>query len=262
VSTIPKSEGSLVAHDFPDLIQALHAYGWSGTLTLTHGGIGKSVVVEGGRLVFASSSGADDRLGELLLRQGRVGLRQLLDAGRAVVPGKRLGTILVENGVLDAKELVRTVVQHSQEIIYSLFQWTEGRYRLQEGPPATSEAITLKMSTASIILEGIRRIDSWGRIDRGCGGIEAQYLRTDDYEARTADMNLSFEKLSLLTTLNGIRSVGQICEESSLPDFEICRCLWAFRVIGAVERLEAEGTSHEASVEDDGLTDMLASEVS
>ena len=95
-----KLQGSLVEHDFPRLVQALHERQWTGVLTLTRAGVGKSVVVQDGRMVFASSSSRDERLGELMLRRGRITLRQLADAGKALVPGKRLGTVLVEQGAL------------------------------------------------------------------------------------------------------------------------------------------------------------------
>src|SRR5262245_33816857 len=88
-----KQQGSLAERDFPELIHDLHRQRWTGVLTLTHVGIGKSVLVQEGRLVFASSSSPDDRLGELLLRRGRVTLRQFVDAGKAVGPGKRLGAV-------------------------------------------------------------------------------------------------------------------------------------------------------------------------
>src|SRR5512145_2327044 len=117
-----KPQGSLAERDFAELIHDLHRQRWTGVLTLTHMGIGKSVTVQEGRLVFASSSSPDDRLGELLLRRGRLTLRQFVDAGKAVAPGKRLGTVLVEQGVLPPKDLVKSVVEHTQEIIYGLFQ--------------------------------------------------------------------------------------------------------------------------------------------
>ena len=142
-------------------------------------------------MVFASSSSPDERLGELLLRRGRITPRaSSRTAGKALVPGKRLGTVLVEQGALSPKDLVRSVVEHTQEIIYGAFQWTEGQYRLQEGGD-TTEAITLKISTPDLILEGIRRIDSWTRIDRAVGGLRrALRARAADYEARLRSVSL------------------------------------------------------------------------
>jgi len=252
-----KLSGSLAESDFSDLVQRLYERRWTGTLTLTHAGVAKSVIVQDGRMVFASSTDRDERLGELLLRLGRISLRQLVNAGQGIVPGKRLGAVLVEQGVLPPRDLVRSVVDHTQEIIYGAFTWTEGHYRLQEGPPP-AEAITLRISTPDIILEGIRRIDSWSRIERGVGGPEAVYTRTEDYESILAQMNLSFERLSLLTSLNEPKSVEAICTESSLPDFEVCRTLWAFRVLGVVWRSDVPAPAEASEPEDEGLGFVLA----
>jgi len=253
-----KPEGSLAERDFPELVHDLHRERATGLLTLAHAGVGRSVTVQDGRLVFASSSSPDDRLGELLLRRGQISLRQYIDAGRAIVPGKRLGAILVEQGVLTPKGLVRAVVEHTQEIIYGAFQWTEGHYRFRVGT-SSSEAITLKISTPELILEGIRRIESWSRVARGAGGIEARYARSEQYEATLAQMSLSFEKLSLLTELNAALNVEAICHTSTLSDFDVCRTLWAFRVLGVVRRLDApQATAPQA--EDEGLGAVLGQE--
>jgi hypothetical protein len=254
-----KPEGSLAGRDFAELVHDLHRERSTGLLTLTHVGVGRSVLVQEGRLVFASSSSPDDRLGELLLRQGQISLRQYVDAGKAIGPGKRLGAILVEQGVLTPKGLVKGVVEHTQEIIYGAFQWTEGHYRFQPGtsPP---EAITLKISTPDLIIEGIRRVQSWSRISRGVGDLTARYERADDYEATLAQMGLSFEKLSILTSLNGTQDVEAICSTSTLPDFEVCRTLWAFRVLGVIRRVDVVQPQAQTPGEDEGLGFVLAGE--
>jgi hypothetical protein len=228
--------GRLADHEFADLVAEVHERNWSGLLTLNHTGVEKSMRVQGGRLVFASSSSRDDRLGELLLRKGRITLHQYVAAGRAITKGKRLGAVLVEQGALDAKELVKAVVEQTQEIIYSAFQWTEGLYHLTEAAD-TSESIMLRLSTPDVILEGVRRVEEWSRIEKGVGGLEARYRRADAYEETLDRMTLSLEKLSLLTALEDDQDVGSICQQSTLSHFEVCRTLWAYRVIGVITRV-------------------------
>lgn len=252
-------EGSLARRDFPELVRALHERRWSGQLLLTSGGLAKSIQVQEGQLVFASSTDPDDRLGELLLRRGRLGLKDYIEAGSAVGPGRRFGAILVERELLAPQELVRYVIEHTREIIYGAFRWTEGRYRLDEGA-GSDEAIKLKMSTPDIILQGIRRIDQWSRIGRGCGGLEAVYQRAEDYEAVAAEMELSFEQLSLLTGLNEPTRIEDLCRDSALPDFEVCRTLWAYRVIGAAWRLDDGRSESGGELEDEGLGFVLNEE--
>jgi hypothetical protein len=245
-----KAEGSLAERDFPSLVHSIAEDRWTGVLTLTNAGVGRSVTAQDGRIVFASSSSADDRMGPLLLRRGRITLRQLAAAAGMVCPGKRLGAVLVEQGVLSPRDLIAAVVEHTQEIVYGAFQWTEGHYRLQAGAPS-SEAITLKLSTPDIILEGIRRIESWARIDAAVGGIDAVYERVPGYEATLLGMRMPAEKAAVLRRLDAPAPVVSLCGDPALPDFELCRTLWAFRVIGLVRRVDPAAAA--AEVEDESL---------
>jgi hypothetical protein len=252
----PRSQGNLADRDLPDLVQDLSRVRWTGVLVLGRMGVEVRLSFQDGGMVFASSSDPDSRLGTRLLRRGALTLRQLADAAKAIVPGKRLGTILVEQGSLVPKDLVRAVVDQTQEIIYGAFQWTEGEYRLDDGA-GSSESITLNINTPSIILEGIRRIESWGRIERAVGGLDARYVRCSGQEATIRQMALEPEPVALLGLLEEVRDVEFLCARSGLPDFEACRTLWAFRVIGLIRR--AEGSAPRPLDDDDGLEYVLSS---
>jgi hypothetical protein len=70
------------------------------------------------------------------------------------------------------------------------------------------------------------------------GTLETRYQRTDRYEAALKQMTLSPDKLALLTGLTGVEDLGTMCRRSNMPHFEACRTVWAFRVIGAIRRLD------------------------
>ncbi len=69
--------------------------------------------------------------------------------------------------------------------------------------------------------------------------MDTRYLRTRGYEKVLGEMTLSLEKLSLLTGLEVVQEVDSICANSTLSHFEVCRTLWAYRVIGVVQRLRS-----------------------
>jgi hypothetical protein len=242
-----KSEGRLDEQDLPDLIQELSRERWTGTLRLENDEQRIGVVAEDGQLVFASSSNPDYRLGPRLLRRGVITLRQMEDAGRSMSPGKRFGTVLVEKGFLEGKELVRGVVDQTRDIILLAFQWSAGRYRLEPGAPA-GEAITLDISTPQLILDGISQIEAWSRVDRGCGGLGARYAAVPGGEALFNQLTLDVDQAALTRAAKQARDVESLCAESVLNHFEVCRTLWAFRVIGLVKRLE-----HSVPLDEDGL---------
>lgn len=264
VSPLPEApaplpeEGLLSEHDLAEVIEELHRRRWSGQLTLSHQGSEVRITVKDGRLVFASSSNPDHRLGELLLRRGVVGLRALTDASGEVQPGKRLGTVLVEKGLLEPKELVRSVVDQTQENIYRVFQWTGGHFRLKQGSEA-AESITLNISTPDLILEGIRRIEAWSRIKKGIGDLATCYVCCEGHEAVARQMQLTAEQRALLDALRRPASVEALCAGSPLRDFEVCQALWAFRAIGLVRRAPPAAAG-VALLDDEGLGEVLGAE--
>ncbi len=229
-------EASLAERDLPDLVLLLQEQEWTGLLSLHRGLTTKSITVEKGRLVFATSSDPDERLGVLLLRRGQISLRQLVDAGARVSAGKRLGTLLVEDGVLAPKALVRAVIETSREIILHAFTWAEGRYKLEAGQ-RPEEAITLNIDPPQLILQGIKRIESWKRIERAVGGLEARYRARREAAPVLQKLALDADERGVADRLAEARSVEHLCAWSKLSSFAVCRLLWALRVVGFAERL-------------------------
>ena len=255
-----KNEGTLDGLDVADLVQDIGTHRFSGRLLLERAEDRVVLSVEEGRLVFASSSDPDHRLGPMLLRRGAITLRQMEDAVRQQTPGKRFGTVLVENGVLEPKELVRGVVDQTREIILWAFRWTSGGYKLTEGK-GPGEDITLNISTPQIVLDGISQLESWSRIERGCGGLETRYasVHEEDVEALLRQLTLDVDQTVRLRSVQEARSVEALCADSALSHFEVCRNLWAFRVIGLVRRVPVD---RPQPLDDDGLEFILAGESS
>lgn len=248
-----KTEGRLDEEDLPDLLRELSRQRRTGVLRLEKDGERLGLAIEEGRLVFASSSNADYRLGPRLLRRGTITLRQMEDAGRRMAPGKRFGTVLVEMGFLDPKDLVRGVLDQTRDIILLAFHWTSGAYRL-DPEPAAGEAITLDMSTPQLILDGISQIEAWSRVERGSGGLEARYAPVPGSEGLFKQLTLDVDQAALLRSVKGTRGVEDLCAGSVLNHFEVCRNLWAFRAIGLVRRVEAA-----VPLDEDGLEFVLPS---
>jgi hypothetical protein len=248
-----KAQGRLEEEDLPDLVRELSQQRWTGRLSLERDGERIGITAEDGHLVFASTSNADYRLGPRLLRRGVITLRQMEDAGKNMAPGKRFGTILVEMGFLDPKELVRGVLDQTRDIILLAFHWTKGDYRLEPGD-GPGEAITLDMSTPQLIFDGISQIEAWSRVERGSGGLEERYAPVPGSEGLFKQLTLEFDQAGLLRALKGVRDVESLCKESVLNHFEVCRTLWAFRVIGLVRRVEAA-----TPLDEDGLEFVVPS---
>jgi hypothetical protein len=229
--------GEIETTSVPELLRSILRSGETGILTVTSGDAVKSIYIQAGRVVYASSNNKDERMGEVLLIRGKLTARQFVEASKRIRPGLRLGSILVELGALEAEELIPAVEMHVKQILIDLFTWTTGEYVFTI-KDLEDAGTALNMSTENLILEGIRNTRSWGQITRALGDIETVFV-----PAASSDLlyrlDLTEEEQEVLSKVNGRFSVEQICDVSYLSNFETCRILWALLVLGVVRRGQA-----------------------
>jgi len=237
-------EGELRSYTLPSLLFGISQTHETGVLTLEQltvsmTQIQKSIYIQSGKPIFAASNDRDDRLGQIFLRKGMISFERLQKSiDRSVAEKKRLGTVLVEEGWVRPGDLVAGVTEQAKEIIYSLFQWTEGTYQFKMGTLPTEEIITLSISTQNLILEGIRRIQSWYRIQEAIGGLKTRFQTSPALKELTGDMQLSLEEWQLLSVCETPVSLQDICGQTPLKDFDVCRLVWAFLATGILRKVE------------------------
>jgi len=228
-------KGEIETSSVPDLLRSLLSSGETGVLTFRNGDLAKTIYIQHGRVVYASSTNPDERLGESLLVRGKISARQYLEASKMIRPGRRLGAILVELEALEPEELLPSVEHHVKEILMDLFTWTHGDYELVIKEVDADNVVTLNISTENLILEGIRRMRAWSPVLRGIGDIESIPVPTGNTEV-LYKLELTGEEQEILAYVNGRATVEQICQVSYLSNFETCRILWALQVLGVIRR--------------------------
>ncbi len=150
--------GNLKQQDLPQILQTLQSRKATGTLTLRDHGQVKSIYLKEGMIVFASSNLEEDRLGEMLLKSGRITPEQYrISVEILKKTGKRHGSVLVEEGFLNPKELFEGLKYQVKEIFTSLLLWEEGFYTFIDGE-ISKQVIPLQLNVADLIAEVIRRI--------------------------------------------------------------------------------------------------------
>lgn len=221
----------------------------TGVLRVRRGDTEKSLYLEGGRVVFAASTDPDDRLGVRLLHRRRVRVDQVDDAAARLGTGRRIGSLLVEDGSLSEDDLELGVREQTREIALSLFAWDRGDYRFEEGPLPTEEPIRLDDPIDALLLEGARRLGSFGRLRRLVGGPRARYRLREDADRDAAALTLrEGEELTLRALGERERSAEELCRDLVLSSFEVLQALWAFRLLGWIEPAGQVGWSADGTV--------------
>ncbi len=234
--------GDIETTSVPELMRSILNSGETGVLTIKNGDALKQIFILNGRVAYAASNNQDERMGEILLTKGKIGVRSFLEASKRIRPGLKLGAILVDLAALEAEELIPAVELHVKSILMDLFTWVQGEYTFVIRELEHDNVAALNMSTENLILEGIRNTHSWCQVIRALGDIESVYVPTGSNDAHFR-LDLSEEEQEILGHVNGRTTVERICDMSYLSNFETCRILWALQVLGVIRRGQAGETA-------------------
>lgn len=230
----PVLEGKLTRLGLPDILVRLARDGETGILHVTRSSLERTFHIRDGVCVFATSNAIDDGLLAHLLRRGVISLRDREETGKRLLSNKRVGTILLEMGVIDEGDLRATVREQLSEIVFDTFRWDSGDFRFIPGDLPTIEDISLDRTVEDLVFAGVRRVTSWSRVRDGCGGINARLVLKAEYLAVLDKMSVGAEEWELISLLKQPKSVAEVCRQSVLGDFRSCQILWALRLLGAI----------------------------
>lgn len=256
-------EKELKKFNFPEILVHLHRNRKTGTLTVgIPTGVSKKVYLDKGSAVFASSTDEDDRLGEMLIKLGKITFEQYDRSVELLKQtGKRQGAILVELGFLTPKDLVLGVKSQVREIIYSLFNIEDAEYEFEEGELPTREVITLQMSMGNLIYEGMKRINNVIRIKREMPDMGAVLKLNEEPGGVLQDIVLSQRDKSMLETVDGTKSVREIIEGTPSATFEAMKILYILYTTGFVtEHKQSEEHASQSSISDEHIQPLHQSD--
>ncbi|MDP1759527.1 MAG: DUF4388 domain-containing protein, partial [Thermodesulfovibrionales bacterium] len=234
-------KGSLREYSLPKILTDLHRKRATGTLAVSTPNFTKKAYLVKGDAVFAASSYEDDRLGEMLLKAGKITVEQY-DKSVEILKRtkKRQGAILVDLGYLTPKDLFWGVKYQVKEIIYSLFQLEEGECEFVEGDVPTDEVITLKMSMGNLIHEGVKRIDNWTRIRREMPDTGIALTISKDPLNLFQEVELSQYDKKMLTIIDGRKTIKEVIDSSWMNSFEAMKTIYVLWSIGILEEKTVE----------------------
>ena len=220
--------GTLARLSLPELLRELQEREATGILALTSGGARKALYLKAGRVVFAASNMPTDRLGEVLLRSGKITREQNEGSVRALAQGRRQGRALVETGALSPQELWSAVQAQVSEIVFSVFQWDEGQFHFEESVLPEKERITVDLDVTGLVLEGLRRADPASAMR----GRELDGYLVLEPGSTPAEGLLQPWESHVLSLVDGEKSVVELCQESEAGEGQTQKVLYAFLATG------------------------------
>jgi len=207
----------------------------TGTLKVRTPAFTKKVYLHKGDAVFASSTDEDDRLGETLTKVGKITMEQYDTSVELLKKtGKRQGEILVELGYLTPQEIIWGVKYQIRDIIYSLFELQDAEYEFNEAEIPSDEIITLKMSMANLIYEGVKRIHNLNSIRKELPDMDSVLKLSMDPVSLFQDIVLSSMDKKMLFMIDGKKTVRELINISS-NSFQAMKSLYVLCSTGILE---------------------------
>jgi len=222
--------------NLPELITAYWLTEQTGELTLQKGKVKKSIYFDAGRPVFAISNLVTDRFGPFLVRIGKITNGQLeLVQAAADQTKRRTGDILVEMALLKETEKLYYVAQQVKAIIYSLFGWEEGEFRLHFDDRAAKEAIKLDLHPANLIMRGVKKLYKPERLFRLLSP-EDRLIPTPQPAYGLHEVELEKWEGELLARVDGTRTLAELIHMAQRPEHLVYGYLYGLTALKILER--------------------------
>jgi curved DNA-binding protein CbpA len=244
-------KGNLKDFKHIDLLMGLQRGTKTGTLEVVSGSVVKKIYIKNGDMIFAASNLIDDRLGEGLVKKGRISVEQFnLATQRLLETGEKLGKVLVDMSCMSPHELYQAVRQQVEGIILSIFDIEEGDFEFREGSLSKENLVTLVISAANIIYRGMKRIKSYNYIKQ-------MFPSPGDVLAVSQQPMNIFQSISLddtdkqvLQSINGRDPLSKLLSLFPDNDFETLKTISAFLSIGIITIKEQGDAPAEGSASD------------
>jgi len=227
-------QGNFKTMMLPDVLQWLDTGQRTGILHVRGTqGVTKRVYFERGAIVFTSSSDPREYLGQFLISRGYISEDQLNKAMETQLKsGIKLGKILIMVGILEEAELEAVLQLKAEENLFDLFLWEEGDFVFQDLEAIEDDLPRVRLNVMSLVMEGIRRKDEWGRIRRVLSTSRVVMDKAPSREHKDLKPN-SLAKRAL-ERFDGRRSLAEVALDLHTTEFQLAEATFQLFEAGLV----------------------------
>ncbi|HEY1100920.1 MAG TPA: DUF4388 domain-containing protein, partial [Myxococcota bacterium] len=264
----PTSSGQGVPADgvfedlrYPTLLARCRAEAFTGAVVMQTGGTQRTVYMKDGLPVAFSSSEPGQRIGKVLVSQGRITDEQYMKAAtRMVEKSIKLTDALVELNLIDAESLAVEQRNLTRDQIIAGFEIVQGRFTTNSGATPDGGTPTFDFGPGEIYVQGYRRYAPGNEMLAAYETLRDKYLvanaRLGSYRPK---LGLSGDDERLLRLLGEALTVEEAVERAQLTPEAASRLLAALQALDLVEewspgveqfrsRLRAERQRHAEEI--------------
>ncbi len=217
-------KGSLAEKNPLELLIDCHREARTGLLRIKRRQMEKSILLKEGSILRAQSNMESEKLGQILLKKNlispwdlEVALTQVNDTNQ------RLGSVLLHQSSIKEAVLNQTLVTQTRDIIFTLVDWEDGEFVLDELAELEKEVQFDQLYTPELILQGMRRISNIVLLLRPLGDMQGILSLAPDYLERIRKLTLLTEEKSVLARLNKPQTLKDLIKSSGMEKLTVYR---------------------------------------
>ena len=221
----------------------------TGHLSFRRQELQKHLYFQDGCLVFAKTSDSSERLGDILLRMGKISLKVYRSIPELSQPRALLGETLLERDLISERDLADGHAAQMTTIALSLFDYFDAEISFHPHDPFFERSSGRKIELPPLIAQGIRRAP--------CNNMLSQFLADKIPSAKWTDAVglLTSEEKKLLDRLDGVTNASSLAgaTPSGAGDFwkdlYLLYCLDLVDLRGPQIKVDAEAPRAQSEAE-------------
>lgn len=238
-------EGSVRTFPAADLLDWLGRGERTGSATFGRGRLVRSLGIDRGAVVWASSNRTGDALSQVLRARGRIDAAALeAAAAREVEAGCMLGQALVDTGALTGDEICEHLADQAREGVCDVVSWPDGWFRFVPGVRERRSKLEIRLAISELLDLARPAVDGWRAL--------SQIWLDGGTVVRAPDTAMSGSLLELIDELGPTASIHEIIARAPTERFETLSRLAALAgdgsVMGVAERELAEASRRAAEI--------------
>ena len=225
-------QGVIPGTTLPAFITEISSRKHCGTLHCKFDGFDKRVNFWHGKVISASSTLIDDRLGEIVYREGKLTLDAFIDAAAKVTKEMRFGDLLIKRKIFTEIDLWNALNSQSRSILDSLCFYKEIDVRFEEHQNSPKMEMLVQFEVDQIFekaLAELQEIEIFEQEARKKPALvldtRAAHLLTDDFQRDmvglvqdSADFNTIVDSTSRLSPIYTVRALYRLLVRGLLED--------------------------------------------
>jgi tetratricopeptide (TPR) repeat protein len=134
------------------------------------------------------------------------------------------GSIYFDSGRICHAEIANRPLD-TENAVYNLFTWTSGTFNFEPGVLPQAGTALASVDPQSLLLEGARRVDEWGMIEKKIPSFEMVFA-LDRQKLLVNKLPLTPEQEILIPLIDGNRDVTALIRDSQLGEFEAGKAIY------------------------------------